>query len=297
MAVVVVALAASASALRSSRPEPDPVIAAAGDIACDPDRAHPTPSTCQMGATAQVLATRQLAAVLPLGDLQYESGRLLAFDRSYAASWGRFRSISRPTIGNHEYLSGYPGYFEYFGALAGPGRRGYYSFDLGGWHLVSLNANCREAGGCGRSSPQVRWLRRDLREHPSRCTLAYWHQPHFSSGTHGDDDDGANPTGAFWETLYAAGADVVLGGHEHDYERFAPQTPAGRPDARRGIREFVVGTGGRSHRHFHRIQPNSVVRDSQHFGVLFLTLQRDAYRWRFVSTDRRTLDAGTDICH
>jgi hypothetical protein len=296
-ALLAAALVVSAVASRSPDRRPDPVVAAAGDIACDPDGAGPSRSTCQMRATARLLRGRRLAAVLPLGDLQYENGALLEFDRGYGATWGRFKAISHPTIGNHEYLSGYPGYFEYFGTAAGPGRRGYYSFDVGTWHLVSLNANCGEIGGCGVGSTEVRWLRRDLREHPARCTLAYWHQPHFSSGEHGSDDGGANPTGAFWEALYAAGGEVVLGGHEHDYERFAPQTPTGRPDTERGIREFVVGTGGRSHYHFHRIQGNSVARDDTHFGVLFLTLRTDAYSWRFVSTDGHTIDAGTGKCH
>jgi hypothetical protein len=286
-----------AVASRSPSDGPDPVVAAAGDIACDPAGPGPTRSTCQMGATARLLVGAGLTAVLPLGDLQYENGALLKFASGYDATWGRVKPITRPTIGNHEYLSGYPGYFEYFTTAAGPYRRGYYSFDVGSWHLISLNANCGQIGGCAAGSAELRWLRRDLRAHPARCTLAYWHQPHFSSGQHGNDDGGLNPTGAFWNLLYAAGAEVVLGGHDHDYERFAPQTPTGQPDAERGIREFVVGTGGRSHYRFHDVQPNSVLRDDVHFGVLFLTLHPDGYAWRFVSTARRTIDAGTGVCH
>jgi hypothetical protein len=301
LAAVLAALAALES--RSDSQSSDPVIAAAGDIACDPaspdyDHGAGTGAGCQMLATSRLLVGGRFAAVLPLGDLQYENGALLKFLASYAPTWGRVKAITHPTIGNHEYLSGYPGYFEYFGAAAGPARRGYYSFDLGTWHLISLDANCSQVGGCGARSPEVAWLRRDLRRHPAACTLAYWHQPHFSSGQHGNDDGGRNPTGAFWDSLFAAGADVVLNGHEHDYERFAPQTPAGRPDPRRGIREFIVGTGGRSHYRFKDIQPNSEVRNDRTFGVLLLTLRSASYRWRFVSIPgEKFSDSGDSHCH
>jgi 3',5'-cyclic AMP phosphodiesterase CpdA len=298
-------LAAAAVALEArSRPAaPGVVVMAAGDIACDPASAdyqagNGTPSDCQQRATARLVQRQRPDAVLALGDLQYENGALDKFLVSYADSWGRLKDVTHPAIGNHEYLSGYPGYFAYFGAAAGPSRRGYYSFELGAWHVVSLNSNCAEAGGCGVRSPQVAWLRRDLRAHPARCTLAFWHHPHFSSGQHGNDDGGHDPTGAFWSALAAAGADVVLNGHDHDYERFAPQSPTGEPDPRRGIREFVVGTGGRSHYRFHHLQRNSVVRDDRAFGALRLDLRPGSYSWRFVALPGVLLsDAGDGRCH
>nr|MDQ6914623.1 metallophosphoesterase [Actinomycetota bacterium] len=225
--------------------------------------------------------------------LQYPTGKLSDFRRFFAPSWGRWFARLRPSPGNHEYADGPSGYFDYFGARAGPGRRGWYSYDLGAWHLVSLNANCTKVG-CGPGSPQASWLRADLAAHPARCTLAYWHQPRFSSGPHGD----ARDTGPLWRALQAAGADVVLSGHDHDYERFAPQTDAGARDDRRGIVQFVVGTGGVNHYPIVRRQPNSLTHSSSTFGVLRLTLRRASYSWRFVPERGATYrDAGSAPCH
>ena len=275
---------------------PDPVIAAAGDIACD-SAAAPGGGSCQQQATSDLLLSLKPAAVLTLGDEQYEDGALAKFQSFYDPAWGRLKPITHPAPGNHEYgTSGATGYFSYFGAAAGPPGRGYYSYDIGTWHLISLNSNCGDAGGCNAGSPQETWLKADLAAHASHCTLAYWHHPHFSSGPHGNDDGGG--TGAFWSDLYSAGADIVLSGHDHDYERFARQTPTGTPDPARGIREFVVGTGGRSHYSFKTPQPNSEVRNSDTFGVLLLTLHRGSYDWRFAPVAGKTFtDAGSGGCH
>ncbi len=265
-------------------PPHDPLIAAAGDIACD-SRPHLGSNIesmfggCQAAQTYKLIAAAHPDAVLTLGDEQYEDGALEAFEHSYQASWGQVKAITHPTPGNHEYYSSTraEGYFAYFGASAGAPAKGYYSFDLGRWHIIALNGNCDFIGGCGLGSPQERWLRADLAQHHAACTLAYWHQPRFSSGTHNSDPRYA----PFWNDLYAADADVVLAGHDHDYERFAPQTPAGAADTARGITEFVVGTGGRSHSIFLKIGQNSESRAAGTFGVLFLTLHPHSFAWRF----------------
>jgi acid phosphatase type 7 len=290
-----------AAAVRPARrPAVSWVVAAAGDIACDPasrgfHRGRGTAAACHMGATARLVRTLDPQVVLTLGDNQYENGTLDKFRRSYAASWGRLKGRTRPAPGNHDYrTAGAAGYFDYFGARAGRRSRGYYSFNLGGWHLIALNSECTQVGGCGKGSPQERWLRTDLAAHPARCVLAYWHKPRFSSGMHGN-----NPTyTAFWQALYRAGAELVLVGHDHDYERFAPQTPSGRADRARGIRQFVVGTGGKTHYGFRRIRANSQVRNSNTFGVLRLTLYASGYDWRFVPEPGKTFtDTGHGTCH
>ena len=236
----------------------------------------------------------RLDAVLTAGDNQYEFGALDAYRRSYEPSWGRLKAITRPAPGNHEYLTtDAAGYFAYFGAAAGPPGLGYYSFDLGAWHIVSLNANCTFVGGCGGASPEVRWLRRDLARSSALCTLAYWHQPRFSSGVHGSDTSYRE----LWQVLYDAKADVVVNGHDHDYERFAPQDPDGRLD-HAGIREFVVGTGGESLRGFPKVAPNSRVRDATTFGVLKLTLRAKSYAWSFLPAAAGSFrDSGSAACH
>jgi hypothetical protein len=179
--------------------------------------------------------------------------------------------------------------------VAGERGRGYYSYEQAGWHIISLNSNCSDIGGCDAGSPEELWLRQDLATHPAKCTLAYWHHPLFSSGSgHGN----APQMKVFWQDLYAAGADVVLGGHDHDYERFAPQDPDGNPDPARGIREFVVGTGGRHRRPIGVPKPNSEVRDADSFGVLKLTLSPDHYAWQFIPVAGATFtDSGQGTCH
>jgi 3',5'-cyclic AMP phosphodiesterase CpdA len=290
----------SGSATPSASTGPGVRIAAAGDIACDPGAATAArnrgfTNVCRERATADLLVKGHYAAVLTLGDNQYENGGLSDYQTAYGTSWGRLKTITYPVPGNHEYgTSGAAGYYTYFGARAGARTQGYYSFDVGGWHLVALNSNCGAVGGCSQSSPQGRWLTADLAAHPAACTLAYWHHPRFSSGLHGNDsrNDG------FWRILYAAGADIVLVGHDHHYERFAPQTPGAAPDRARGIREFVVGTGGRSHYPYTSIRANSQVRNSDAFGILALTLRPAGYDWRFVPEPGKTFaDSGSGVCH
>ena len=292
---------ASADAVFATPPDPRAVrIAAAGDIACDPESSAfnggaGTATECHQLAVSDTILAGAYDAVLPLGDVQYDSGTASEFAGSYVPSWGRLKAITHPAVGNHEY--GSPGaapYFQYFGAAAGEPGKGYYSYDLGSWHLIALNSNCAQIGGCAAGSPQEAWLQADLAAHPVRCTLAYWHHPLFSSGQNGD----AESMSTIWGDLYAAGADVVLNGHDHDYERFAPQDAQGGRDDARGIREFVVGTGGKNHMTFRAIEPNSDLHDTSSFGFLDLTLGDGAYAWRFVSDPLGSLaDSGSASCH
>jgi hypothetical protein len=271
------------------------VLAAAGDIACAPGVPPASGRACEQQATAALIDDLEPDAVLALGDMQYPSGLLGRFQESYDRSWGRFKSITRPAVGNHEYnVRDAAGYYAYFGASAGDPAKGYYSFDLGAWHLIALNSECDQVGGCGAGSPQERWLRADLAAHPAGCTLAYWHQPRFSSGNHGNEED----YDAFWRALYDAGAEIVLSGHDHDYERFAPQNPDGQADHDRGIRQFVVGTGGVNHHGFQAVRPNSEVRNADTFGILELRLEETGYAWRFLPTPGgRFGDTGRESCH
>jgi hypothetical protein len=287
-----------------------PVIATAGDIACDPgasgfNAGNGVASRCRDKYTSNVIVNNpSIAAVLPLGDNQYSCGGYAAFQASYDLSWGRLKSISHPSVGNHEYLTsggtgcdaantGAAGYFEYFGAAAGGPSKGYYSYDIGAWHLIALNSQCRAAGGCGATAAQGRWLRSDLAAHPNRCVLAYWHIPLFSSGGKAN-----NNSRSFWDALYAAKADVVLTAHDHIYERFAPQSPTGAADPANGIREFVAGTGGANHTSLVALAANSEVLNTNTFGVLELTLYPDRYTWRFVAEPGRSFtDAGSQRCH
>jgi len=293
-------VAAAVGATASSQPRAaaavDPVIAAAGDIACDPTLSDPdpsggTPSVCQYRATSDLLMAQPLAAVLGLGDLQYAGGSLSAFTSAYGPTWGRVKPVTRPAIGNHEYLTtGAAGYFDYFGSAAGARGSGWYSSDVGAWHLIALNANCDQVG-CAAGSPQERWLRDDLAAHPAACTLAYFHQPRFTSSPRGSDP-GLTP---LWQALHDGGTDVVLNGHEHNYERFALQDPAGRADPT-GIREFIVGTGGRGLSPYGPAIANSEVRSTAGFGVLLMTLHPSGYDWRFAAIGGTDVDSGTTAC-
>jgi acid phosphatase type 7 len=267
----------------------DAVLVGAGDIAsCDDLRGAE--------ATAKLI-DRIAGTVIAVGDLAYPDGSDEQFAMCYEPTWGRFKDRTRPAPGNHEYHSdGASGYARYFGAAAGDPKKGYYSYDLGRWHIVVLNSECDKVGGCNMGSPQEQWLRKDLSAHPTKCTLAYWHKPLFSSGAaHGNDPE-VKP---LWDALYAANADVVINGHDHDYERFAPQDAAGKPDSERGMREFVVGTGGKnSHRALAAPKPNSEVRQADTFGVLKLTLRDESYDWEFVPEAGKTFtDSGTGKCH
>jgi hypothetical protein len=285
----------------------DPVIAAAGDIACSPSSSNynggaGTTEKCRQRHTSDLLVNQGLSAVLTLGDAQYSSGSYSSFSKSYHASWGRVKPITFPSAGNHEYLTGGgQGYFDYFN---GPGRRtgpagdrslGYYSFDIGTWHLIALNSSdhCTLVP-CGKGSAQETWLRADLAANPRKCTLAFWHHPRFNSG----HDGNATFMQAMFEDLYNADAEVILGGHAHDYERFAPQDPAGKVDNARGIRQFVVGTGGAFFTSVGTAKPNSQIRQASTYGVLMLTLHPASYDWRFVPEAGKTFtDQGTQACH
>jgi acid phosphatase type 7 len=256
-----------------------PVIAAAGDIACGSQTPPGTP--CRHGETSDLLVGGRFDAVLTLGDNQYEAGALSDYEQFYGPTWGRVKAVTHPVPGNHEYATrGASGYFAYFGSAAGDPAKGWYSFDIGAWHVIALNSNCGNVGGCHRGSPQEVWLRADLAAHPGACTLAYWHHPRFTSGSVHEGDP---QMAAFWEALYAYGAEIVLNGHQHNYERFGPQSPAGRTDPTTGIRQFVVGTGGKNLYTFSSPpEPNSEVRNSGAFGVLELTLHPTRYEWRFI---------------
>jgi acid phosphatase type 7 len=229
------------------------------------------------------------------GDNAYANGSLDRYRRCYHPSWGRFLDRTHPVPGNHEYQTrGAAGYLEYFGSRANPGGTTWYSWDAGDWHVIMLDSDCSFVGGCDAASPQGEWLRQDLARSDARCTLAIWHHPRFSSGAHGNHAF-VQP---FWRQLYDAGADIVISGHDHDYERFAPQDPSGKTDPERGIREFVVGTGGASLRSFRTIRANSEVRDADTHGVIRLALTADGYSWDFVPVPGKTFtDSGSDTCH
>ena len=219
--------------------------------------------------------TAAIAAAIPgtialLGDNVYEDGSSEQYAACYDPTWGSLKDRTRPAPGNHDYQTeGASGYFEYFGEAAAP-PGGWYSYELGGWHVVVLNSECDHVGGCKAGSAQEQWLKADLAASGASCTAAMWHQPRFSSGKHGS----AETYGAFWRDLYAADADLVLNGHDHDYERFAPLDPSGDVDVARGLREFVVGTGGKSHYGFPgEAIEGSEVRNDDALGVLILTLR------------------------
>lgn len=264
-------------------------IVAAGDIACDPAHNVGTPTDCDQAATANLIGQLHPSAVLTLGDNQYQVNALSAYEAVYAPTWGRYLSITRPTIGNHEYLTaGAKGYFAYFGYPA------YYSYNLGDWHIVSLDSECHFVGGCQAGSAQETWLRANLATYPYLCTLVTWHEPRWSSGEHGD----ATQMSAIWADLVAAHVDVVLSGHNHDYERFVPLGATGQPDPT-GTAEFVVGTGGKNHYAF-AAGPltGEVVRDASSFGVIDMSLGPTGYSWRFVPAPGYSFtDSGSASCH
>jgi hypothetical protein len=260
------------------------VLLAAGDISkCTNDFDE---------ATAKILDANLTGTVAALGDNAYSDGSTTDFANCYNPTWGRHIARTRPAVGNHEYQTpDATGYYAYFGSKAGDPAKGYYSYNLGEWHIIVLNSNiARDA-----SSAQLQWLRADLQANAGKaCTLAYWHHPRFSSGTHGNDASQA----PFWDALYAANADVILTGHDHNYERFAPQTPSGSADNGRGIRAFVVGTGGAETRTAGATKANSDVFSSASHGVLRLTLSPNGYAWQFLPVAGQTFtDSGTGSCH
>jgi Tol biopolymer transport system component len=285
----------------------DPIVAGAGDIACDP--AYPAfasgfgdeSGSCHQRATSNQLLRMDLDAVLMLGDMQYEDGTAPKIQASYAPSWGRLKDITRPVVGNHEYVDpGAGAYYDYFNGAgqqtgpAGDRTQGWYSFDLGSWHVVVLNSNCRFVS-CAAGGPQDTWLRADLAAHPATCTLGLMHHPLYSSGR---SDEAATPeVAALWQALYDGNADLVLDGHDHAYERFAPQNAAGVRDPLRGLREIIVGTGGKTLQGTFALRPNSELR-GRAFGVIRLGLHARGYDWQFIP-DRvgAFTDRGAGSCH
>lgn len=232
------------------------------------------------------VAAQLTGTIALLGDTVYPDGSSADYASCFDPAWGPLLDRIRPVPGNHEYqTTDAAGYFGYFGTAAGTPGEGWYSYDLGAWHVIALNSNCPAVAGCGAGSPQLAWLTSDLAAHPAACTLAYWHQPRFSSGLHGDD----TMTDALWRALAAGGADLVLAGHDNDYERFAPID---------GVRSFVVGTGGRSLYALTRPpDAGSELRANDSYGLLMLTLRDAAYDWRFVPAAGSSLvDSGSDAC-
>jgi acid phosphatase type 7 len=284
-------LLASAAAVLTAEPgagqtAPAVTLVGAGDIS----RCDKTADT----ATARLVASIS-GTVFTAGDNAYMEGTLWQFRHCYDPTWGRFKARTKPSVGNHEYRTpGASGYFDYFGAAAGDRGNGYYAYNRGAWHIVALNSECAHLrGGCQWDSPMLRWLRNDLANHPRRCTLAYFHKPLFSSGP----SRGNPEVRPIWRALYSAHADVIVSGHDHDYERFARQTPWGTTNDM-GIREFVVGTGGAPLLgDFNRRKPHVQARNANTHGVLKLRLDSASYSWKFVHVAGRTFtDSGTTSC-
>jgi len=259
----------------------DPVVLIAGDVAqCDTPGAR---------LTGQLIASLPYP-VLAVGDLAYPKGSAEDYARCYAPHWGSFKERTYPAPGNHDYRTeDADGYFAYFGARAGDAAKGYYSFDLGAWHILSLNSNRELEPGAA----QLQWLEADLRQHRQRCVLAYWHHPRYSSGPHGSDPR-MQP---LWALLQRHGVSVVVAGHDHIYERFAPMNARGELDPVRGMRAFVAGTGGARHYTLKQRLPLSEVADGQAWGVLKMTLHATGYVWEFLPVPGHSLrDAGIAEC-
>jgi hypothetical protein len=268
----------------------DPVVVGAGDIALASDIGGAE-------ATAKLLDTID-GHVITFGDNAYENATLDDYLDAFHPTWGRHRWRMHPSLGNHEYNVPHAApYFAYFCDSVGETYKGWYSYDIGSWHFIVLNSNCAEpdanAPACDRGSEQERWLRADLAAHPAKCTAAYWHHPRFCSGSKGDDPTVQD----LWQALYEAGADVVLSGHAHVYERFGPQDPTGHADPERGIREFVVGTGGADLSTFNESHANSEARKAGLHGVIKLTLHAASYDWQFITVDNVVQDSGQGVCH
>jgi hypothetical protein len=279
-------IAAHAAAITAQAKDKDITFVGAGDIAvCD------TPFD---EATAKLVGKYD-GPVFLLGDNAYETGSRSDYTKCFAPSWGNFKERMFPVPGNHEYMTGATPYFDYFGEAAGERGKGWYSFDLGSWHVVAINSECKAIGGCAPGSPQYEWLKRDLAEHPATCTLAYWHRPRFSSGRHGSDTS----LGDLWSLLVSAGTEFVMSGHDHHYERFAPMNATGERDVAKGMRQFVIGTGGRN---LYPIDPNPLptteLRDNQTYGIMKLSLRKEGYGWEFVPVEGGTFkDSGEERCH
>ncbi|MDQ3208620.1 MAG: hypothetical protein M3Q37_08420, partial [Gemmatimonadota bacterium] len=307
----------SVLALAGSAHAADPTIAAVGDLGCattDPsyNGGDGTATHCRQRYVSDLLVDQGLVGFLGLGDNQYVNGERANFQAVYDGTFGRVNPIAYPSLGNAQYYTpGAKGYFDYFASAGVTTRIGassldasrfassnYYSYEIGGWHLIALNSNCAQVGGCGVGSPQEAWLKRDLALYPNRCTLAYWHHPRWNSGRLGNDSS----TAALWTALYDARADIVLNGHgNHHYERHAPMDASGAPDAANGIREFIVSTGGEAH----GVPPTTAgktdtlqVADYTSFGILKVGLHARSYDWQFVpEVGGSFTDSGSGTCH
>jgi len=293
LGVLVACVMAALTAVPGSGQTRTATLVGAGDIA--------SCSQSNDSATARLLGNIS-GTVFTLGDNVYPYGSAANFRDCYGPTWGKYKKRTKPTLGNHEYYdanfnstTSARSYFDYFGARAGARGKGYYSYDRGSWHIVALNSNCDKVGGCGRRSAQGRWLRNDLANNPSRCTLAYFHRPLYSTGT-----NVAGPqVKAFWRMLHDRKADVIVNGHAHRYERFAPMTPSGTRSAN-GIRQIVAGTGGAGGggEISYGDAPNLQRVKTDVFGVLKLSLRSDSYEWKFVrAAGKAFTDSGTTSCH
>jgi hypothetical protein len=277
----------SRPATTSTTRPPVATLLAAGDIA----------SCASTGdeATAALLDARPNAVIATLGDNVYDTGTAADFANCFDPTWGRHKGRIRPALGNQEYgVFRAGGYYTAFGAAAGEPPLGWYSYNLAAWHIIVLNSNC-EVVGCATGGTQEKWLREDMGLHPAQCTLAIWHHPRWTSGT----THGPTPAVApLYQALHDAGVDVLLSGHERNYERFQPLDPAGGFDPARGVRQFVVGTGGRGHHPFGAPLVGSEVRNDNTFGLLALTLRPTSYQWQFVPEAGKTFtDSGSANCH
>ena len=293
--VIVAAATASPTPAPSPTITPAPapaVLIGAGDIALCGDAPQYQGDDRTAAIIQSLIKEAPDAAVMVIGDAAYGDGTRAEFKNCFGPTWGQFKDRIHPALGNHEYMTDNAApYFEYFGAAAGPVGLGYYSYDLGDWHIVVLNANCDQIA-CTPESQQVQWLRADLQNSGKQCTLAYWHQPRWSSGL-----TGGGFAATLWKTAVEMGVDVVVNGHDHDYERLAPMDASGAADPR-GAREFVVGTGGGELRDWGKINPNSEVRYNGVHGVIKFTLFPGTYQWDFIpAEDASMTDAGAGDCH
>jgi len=264
-------------------------LALVGDIAC----ASPTPigDRCHQSATYAIAKKMNPDRVLVIGDTQYPDGALRLYKQSYAKSWGKFKPITFPVPGNHEYKTrDAAGYFDYFGAAAGTRKQGWHASTVGGWRLIGLNSVCDQVGGCEAGSPQSKWLANDLKRNAKSCTLAIWHYPRFSSGPHGNHPNLAH----LWSQLNAASAEVVFSGHDHDYERLTAMTSDGK-ESSSGLPSFVVGTGGVKRYPSFTAGPGSLAHN-RGYGVMQLDLYSHGYSWKFVQTDGKIADSGSAAC-
>jgi acid phosphatase type 7 len=285
----VVVMATLSGAFGSSQTAPESTLIAAGDIASCPESGDE-----QTAKLIQTMLEKTPATVAALGDLVYPTGKLETYKACYGPTWGQFLQVTKPAIGNHDYAGGTSqGYAAYFGKAAGPSPEHYYSYNLGEWHVIVLNSNCWAVGGCEQGSKQYKWLQANLEKNQTKCTLAYWHHPRFSSALHGNNEFMQD----VWALLANSGVELVLSGHDHSYERFAPLNAAGQP-SKTGTRAFVVGTGGKDTYPLLITKPGSQVRKTGVFGVLELKLTASRYDWQFVPVSGKTFsDSGSTNCH